>query len=246
MFEKLSKFLPKIGTENKITREKWLRKTLLSIPEGSKILDAGAGELQYKKYCNHLEYVSQDFGKYDGKGDGEGFQFGNYDNSQLDIVSDITDIPQPDQSFDVIMCVEVLEHLTEPIKAIKEMARLLRPGGRLILTAPFNSLTHFSPFFYYTGYSQNFYEYFLNEFDFNIEEIQKNGNYFEYLAQELWRLPRMVEKYSRRNYPVVILPLVLFLLLFLSWVNKKDIESNGLLCMGIMVTAIKREIDDHS
>jgi 2-polyprenyl-3-methyl-5-hydroxy-6-metoxy-1,4-benzoquinol methylase len=43
------------------------------------------------------------------------------------------------------MCVEVFEHLPEPIKAVEEFARLFKPGGYLILTAPFCSLTHFAP-----------------------------------------------------------------------------------------------------
>lgn len=59
-----------VGCRNKETREEWLKKTLPAIPSDSRILDAGAGELQYKEFCNHLEYVSQDFRKYDGKGDG--------------------------------------------------------------------------------------------------------------------------------------------------------------------------------
>jgi len=63
----------------------------------------------------------------------------------VDVISDITSIPLPDASFDACLCTEVLEHLPHPIEALRELARLLRPGGRLILTAPFCSLTHFSP-----------------------------------------------------------------------------------------------------
>ncbi|NJN83841.1 MAG: hypothetical protein HC802_17255 [Caldilineaceae bacterium] len=95
-----------VGRDNKANREAWLQQTLASIPPGARLLDAGAGELQYRKYCQHLDYVSQDFAAYDGQGDGAGNQTGTWDQSRLDIVSDIVDIPEPDGSFDAIMCTE--------------------------------------------------------------------------------------------------------------------------------------------
>ena len=104
----IKKFLG-VGIKNESHRDVWLKKMLEKIPSGYKILDAGAGELKYKKYCGHLNYISQDFGQYTGEGDKQGLQMNQWDNSKLDIVSDITSIPVSDQSFDSIMCVEVLE-----------------------------------------------------------------------------------------------------------------------------------------
>lgn len=184
------------GARNQAERDNWLKSRLANISPGSRILDAGAGELRYKPFCSHLDYVSQDFGRYDGQGDGAGLQIGGWDQSQIDIISDITNIPEPDASFDAVMCIEVLEHLPDPVLALRELARLLRPGGVLIVTAPFCSLTHFSPHFYYTGYSRYFYEYWFRELQLEIEEMSWNGNYFEYLAQELRRMAWVQEKYA--------------------------------------------------
>ena len=147
-----------VGMANVGTREQWLERVLREIPAGSRILDAGAGEQQYKRFCEHLKYVSQDFAEYDGTGDSVGIQTGKWRRDGLDIVCDIVNIPEPDGAFDAVMCVEVLEHLPEPIAALRELARLLRPGGILIVTAPFCSMTHFSPYFYHTGFSENFYK----------------------------------------------------------------------------------------
>lgn len=129
-----------VGTKNQTYREAWLERALAALPAGSRILDAGAGELQYKRYCRHLDYVSQDFARYDGQGNGKGLQSGIWDQTSLDIVSDICSIPQPDASFDAVMCVEVLEHVPRPVAALRELNRLLKRGGVLILTAPFCSL----------------------------------------------------------------------------------------------------------
>ena len=100
-----------LGTKNACFSEKWIAKTLKNIPEGNRILDAGAGEQQFRKYCKHLEYVSQDICEYEGLGNGAGIQMKKWFFNQIDIVSDISSIPQPSNSFDAILCTEVFEHL---------------------------------------------------------------------------------------------------------------------------------------
>lgn len=49
---------------------------------------------------------------------------------------DATDLPMEDEAYDTVVCVEVLEHLYDPEHALREMARVLIPGGRLVLTTP--------------------------------------------------------------------------------------------------------------
>lgn len=231
-----------VGTHNLSAREKWLERTLKKVPKGSKILDAGAGELQYKRFCKHLNYVSQDFGQYTGEGDQAGLQMGSWDNSKLDIVSDITEIPAKSSSFDAIMCIEVFEHIPKPIAAIKEFSRLLRPGGQLIITTPFASLTHFAPYFFYNGYSRYFFENILPEYGFDIKEIDLNGNYFEYLAQEIRRLDSVAERYAPKSKkPSALDNLIKHLMLMrLEELTKKDMGSHELLFQGIHVVAVKK------
>ncbi len=229
-----------VGTRNLVTREAWLERALAGIPAGHRILDAGAGEKQYRRFCSHLKYVSQDFGGYDGKGDGAGEQTGAWDQSGLDIVCDITAIPRADESFEAVMCIEVFEHLPDPIRALQELTRLLKPGGVLVLTAPFCSITHFAPYFFHTGYSRYFYSHWLEVLGYTIEDMQWNGCYFEYLAQELHRLPSVGERFAgvkptwiERN----ALDLTLGLLQRLS---RHDRGSEELLSFGLHVLARKR------
>lgn len=168
-------------------RRDWLEKTLAALPADGRILDAGAGELQNKPLCDHLRYESQDFCQYSGQGE-VGLHTGTWDTCSIDIVSDITSIPRPDCSYDAVLCSEVLEHVYDPLKVLDELARLTKPGGVLILTAPFASWVHMAPHFYATGFSRFWYRRALESRGFDIVELQPNGSWRAFLQQEIARL----------------------------------------------------------
>jgi ubiquinone/menaquinone biosynthesis C-methylase UbiE len=227
-----------VGTTNEAERVKWIESTLKKIPEGLTLLDAGAGESQFKKFCGHLKYIAQDFGQYHGEGE-IGLQTGNWDNSKLDIVSDITAIPLPDHSVDAIMCTEVFEHIPNPVAAMQEFGRLLKPGGYLLVTAPFASLTHFAPYHFASGLSRFWYEKHLPDNGFAIEELSLNGNYFEYLAQENRRIKKMAKQYTGGGINVFEKIFIHLNLYTLQRLSKKDKGSSEMLCYGIHVFARK-------
>jgi len=226
-----------VGTSNEKTRVDWIEKTLRQIPAGSRILDAGAGEQQFKKYCSHLVYVSQDFAKYDGKGDNRGLQMGSWDQSKLDIISDITSIPEPDGSFDAVICIEVFEHLSDPLLAIKEFSRLIKRGGHLVITAPFCSLTHFAPYHFSSGFNSYYYQEHLPKSGFEIIEITPNGNYFEFIAQEIRRVPSTAEKYDNDHLTWVERKATNIILNMLDRFSRKDKNSHEILCFGYHILA---------
>jgi SAM-dependent methyltransferase len=51
-------------------------------------------------------------------------------------VDDITESELPDQAFDLVLCTEVVEHIPDSQPAIREMRRILKPGGVLVLSTP--------------------------------------------------------------------------------------------------------------
>lgn len=228
-----------VGQQNESGRVEWIEKTLKKIPTGSRILDAGAGEQQFKKFCSHLSYISQDFAQYEGSGDSKGLQTQKWDHGKLDIISDITSIPEPDQSFDAIMCTEVFEHIPDTVAVFKEFSRLLKPGGYLLITAPFCSLTHFSPYHFSTGFNHYFYEHHLPKNNFKILETSPNGNYFEYIAQEIIRIPEAAKKYTGRKLNIFELFILFLNLRMLQGYSHRNQGSEELLCYGYHVFAQK-------
>lgn len=227
--------------KNHQARERWIAQTLQGLAEGQSILDVGAGECAYKKNCGHLDYVAQDIAQYDGVGDGAGLQTGKWDTSQLDFVCDLYDIPE-DRKFDVVFCSEVLEHVVDPVRAVEKLVRLAKPGGRVIVTAPFNSLTHFAPYHFCTGFSQYFYTHHFERLGCEIEEMTANGGFFDVMDQELGRVGRV-----RKAFGVWVPEPLTFLLSQLARLNMRFLagfdgdrmarRSRELQCMGWFVIA---------
>ncbi|MHC4616155.1 MAG: methyltransferase domain-containing protein [Planctomycetota bacterium] len=181
--------LEEIQGFNQRARNRWVQAKARTVPAGSRVLDVGAGTCPYRSFFDHCDYKTQDFKKYEGIKKNNTTEYG-----QIDYVSDISSIPVPDGSFDVILCTEVLEHVLEPIKALSEMVRIVRPGGRLLITAPLGSGLHQLPYHFYGGLSPEWYKHFLRRFNCDITEITPNGGFFKLLAQEcarvVWTLPQ--------------------------------------------------------
>ena len=229
----------KIGADNQSARDQWVIQQLAGLKKGSRILDAGAGEQQYRKYCEKLVYVSQDFCEYAGVGDGTGLQPAEWDTSNIDIVSDIVDIPEENESFNAVLCTEVFEHIKNPARALSEFHRLLKPGGVLILTAPFCSLTHFAPYHFHTGFNRYFYNEVMASCGFKEIDVTPNGNYYKYIAQEIRRVPMIAGKYSGSKVVFLWKALMLPVIAILSFLESRSSGSEELLCYGYHVTARK-------
>ncbi|MGH8556899.1 MAG: class I SAM-dependent methyltransferase [Methylococcales bacterium] len=223
---------------NEESRDQWLANTLTALPAGLRILDAGAGELRNKPLCAHLNYVSQDICQYQGTGDTQGLQTGKWDTSRVDLVSDIVNIPEPDAAFDVILCSEVFEHLPDALKALDEFARLLKPGGKLIVTAPFASLVHFAPYHFATGFSRYWYERHLPERHFELQELTPNGDWFAYAKQEMLRLPSMAYRYDDWHWPLAYLVTGVSVLYFALRGNSRP--ADDVACFGWHCIAVRQ------
>lgn len=172
--------LAEIHDFNQRSRDRWVQAKAGTVPAVARVLDIGAGTCLYRPLFSHCDYKTHDFKKYEGA-EKHG---GTSTYGHIDFVSDILAIPAPDDSFDIILCTEVLEHVPEPIKVLKEISRLLRPGGRAFITAPLGSGLHQLPFHFYGGYTPEWYKRFCREAGMEATEILPNGGFFKHLGQE--------------------------------------------------------------
>jgi len=101
-----------------------------------------------------------------------------------------------DNSYDSAICLEVLEHVPQPNEAIREIHRILRPGGVLILSAPHLSRIHDSPHDYYR-FTRFGLQYLLTSAGFDIMQVVTRGGLFTFLSHQLsttllglvWKIP---------------------------------------------------------
>ena len=200
------------------------------------MLDAGAGECQYRDLFLHCDYKAQDFAQYGGTQSGplkESWRYG-----ALDYVCDITAIPVADESFDAVLCTEVLEHVPQPADVIRELARVLRPGGRLLLTAPLASGLHQQPHHYYGGFTPHFYRRVLPEFQLDSLEVTAIGGLMLHVAQEIHRAGRSLQESGRSPSLFARLVMLYWLPRYLA-AREPDTEVTEF-TVGYMVEAVKR------
>jgi ubiquinone/menaquinone biosynthesis C-methylase UbiE len=176
----LNHFLPR--DFNPRIRDVWIENIAKNIPSGSKIVDIASGNRPYMHLFSHCEYYSHEF-----EGNKEildTFRGEKEKDKKHDYTGDITNLIEiKDESFDYVLCTEVLEHTPEPIQAIKELSRICKKGGQIIITTPFTSGLHQEPYHFYSGFSPYFYEYVANKYKcLKIKEIKSQGDFFKLMS----------------------------------------------------------------
>ena len=141
----------------------WLEREITafaqSLPAGSLILDAGAGDQCYKPLFSHCQYESTDFEKVD-----KAYSPSTY-------VCDLTDIPVEDGRFEAVLFTQVMEHVPEPAAVLRELRRVLKPGGRILYTGPLVFEEHETPFDFYR-YTQFGVRHLFTQAGFVIDELR--------------------------------------------------------------------------
>lgn len=148
-----------------------------------KVLDVGAGHYsRYEKFFKVEKYVKMDINH----------------SEHVDIVGSVDSIPMDDSSVDSIVCTQVFEHIKYPEKGAKELYRVLKKGGYILLTVPQLNELHEEPhdYFRYTKYGlKNLFE----DVGFKIVEMDQRGGFFSSIAQMIIRfLSDYLDLYNRK------------------------------------------------
>lgn len=142
--------------------------SIAKIAEHGIVLDIGGGQ-RFGKWMREYEplFAKTDYRTFD------------YDASTgADVVGDIHALPLADASVDAIICSSVLEHVKDPCAAMRELHRVLRPGGALFFYVP-----SMYPYHARKGHYPDYWRFFEDTIetlfaDFSSKRIQKRGGYF--------------------------------------------------------------------
>lgn len=163
-----------------------------SFNAGNRVLDAGAGECRFRPHFRHARYFAIDHTKGDP----------NWDYSRLDVVGTLEALPFANQVFDGVMNIVVLEHVERPDSALKEIARVLKPRGRLFLVAPFSWELHQVPedYFRFTEYGLRS---LLARAGLEVQSLKPIGGYFWLMGRRSFNFLR----FWQSGWRVILLPL---------------------------------------
>jgi SAM-dependent methyltransferase len=137
-----------------------------------KVLDAGAGAAPYRKHFGQVTYETADFAEVDK-------EYG-----QLDYVCGLDRLPMPDATYDMVFCSQVLEHIPEPAAVLREIHRVLKPGGQAWLSAPLFYEEHEKPYDFYR-YTQFAWRKLAEDAGFAVESLDWMEGYYGTLSYQL-------------------------------------------------------------
>lgn len=159
----------------------------------AKVLDIGCGAGPYKEFFPNRFTLDIDPEK------------------NPDVVGDIHTIPLEDNSYECILCTEVLEHVRDPKLAVSELYRVLKPGGKIIVSTPFVYPLHQVPHDYW-----RFTKYGLRNLfqEFKDVEVTSEHQSFTTIAILLQRI--VFQSNLRLN------KITKFSLLLIAWVFERS------------------------
>lgn len=128
------------GSEWRRTNWRFIEKVAGRLPQAADVLDVGAGRGDFKKIFSDQAYLGLDI----------------YPYPEIDLAVDLIECcPFKENSFDLVVMANVIEHVYEYRGLVSRCAWLLKPGGRLLITVPFLLKLHQEPVDYhrYTRYA---------------------------------------------------------------------------------------------
>jgi SAM-dependent methyltransferase len=223
-------------------REEFIAESFAAFGKKKRLLDLG---------CGVKPFLSV-YGKYCETSIGIDVAHSPHGTNKVDVIYDGKIIPFPDAEFDYVLCTEVMEHDPEPKDFLKEIQRVLKPGGILIMTVPFMVPLHEDPYDFYrytkyglkhlietTGYSEHHIRPFSEYFGVIISlGIAIHLKFWNFIAKKL-HLPVVCSIWNPFIFIFIWFPQQLMLFLYRRKSLKKIFSKLSYTPKGYGLTAIK-------
>ena len=194
--------------------------------KGQLLLDVGAGHQPYKKFFKYIKYESCD--------NEQVIEETHYDTlgTKHDFCCDINiKIPKADNTYDFVICSEVLEHVYNPMNTISEISRILKKNGKLFISVPQCGGEHMLPHNYF-NYLAPGLQHLLEKNNLKCELLEKKSGIYHLLGQILNKITNQIFNNNKTLARIFLLPLEVFIraivalfnffLFFIDRIDKKQ------------------------
>jgi SAM-dependent methyltransferase len=224
--------------ENEAHRFLFVSNWISELRKKSTVLDIGAGTRPFLEVCrkNELKYLSHDFNQYVPSSLNIGLQSFGYMASDHDFIFDISDLPT--NITDNAFCTEVLEHVPDPVIALKSCMGAVKNGGSLLITVPLFSFIHQAPYYFSAGLSPWWFKYHAGQFGAKSIKIIIVGDYVDFLIQEI---PRIFEVIRHQKSRYLITKSVRKLIKLFAPILRRWLPDDLLYSTGLSVYVIIRK-----
>jgi SAM-dependent methyltransferase len=188
------------------------------------MLDVGCGQRPYQQLSS--SHVTAQFGV--------DYPVDDAVEPAVDVQGDALALPIASESVDTVLYTELLEHLPLPLDAMRELSRVLKPGGHVILTTPLFWHIHEEPRDYYR-FTRYGLEFLLNASGFEVVQTSELTGFWATFVQ-LW-----CYTVQTRSIRKLIAPLVWLSQRVAYWVNKHS-RNRRFNCLTIVVGR-KRDLE---
>jgi SAM-dependent methyltransferase len=197
------------------------------LPPGSRLIDVGAGNSPYRELFGHLRYESADWENSPHPG-----------ARAVDHIGPAHDLPVGDREYDAVLCTQVLEHVPNPGEVVRELHRVLRPGGRLYMTVPLAWELHELPFDFFR-YTPHGLHVLLSEAGFHELDIRPRNDCFRTLSQLLSNVGGMVGNYPDGRDPQRAQAAQLLRAMAAQVAQLDGLDARGIFPLGYSIAALR-------
>ncbi len=162
------------------------------------LLDFGCGTKPYKSLFSHVEeYIGVDL-KIEGREDRQQY---------VDVFYNGKTIPFEDGRFDSLLCTEVLEHVFNIEELLAEFNRVLKTGGKALITTPFMWEEHEMPYDY-ARYTTPALEFLYKKHGFKVIKHEKSGNYVQVIFQFILNYFKNILPQNKMLRHLILFPII--------------------------------------
>jgi SAM-dependent methyltransferase len=176
------------------------------------VLDVGCGRRPYEKtfFAGATRYIGMDY---------------LTDRSSPEVVASALRLPFKDGAFETVVSTELLEHVPDPLAALREMERVLKPGGYLVLSAPMYWPRHEQPYDFFR-FPYDGLLHLVHASGLDLMRILNRGRSYAFVGQVLQEV-----------HPFSFKPLTWLINRFFLWCDRR--LKSDTLTMGWTVLAYK-------